>query len=1005
MAAVTYTVKGGDTLSAIARKYNTTASYLAKLNNIANPDKIYVGQVIIISGDTASTTSSGGSSGGGGSTPEVLKATITSFGLQAGTDRTIAAKWSWSKNNTKHYAVIWQYRTSDYQWYEGQDTTTTYKESLYTPPAHATAVAFNVKPISETYTGTAGNGQQMEFSYWTAEWTAGARHEYETMTTETLSTMATITQFGLQAGTDRTLFATWTWEKANTASYDTIWQYWGSDGVRFEGGSGSTIGRQSTYNAPANAVGVAFSVQPISEKKDINGVKTSYWTAQRTSEKRYYFDPELPDAPPTPNVSVEDNLLTATINNLDPKASYVDFEVVENDRSTYKTATVPVSTNSASYSCTVLDGNRYKVRCRVKIGNLYSDWSDYSDGSKIQLKPSAPSGITSCVAASETSVRLEWSASMTAKSYEIEYSTEEDHLGASNDSTTISNVEGTTYTVTGLETGKTYYFRVRAKNDAGESGWTSPKHVVIGSKPEAPTTWSSTTTAITGDSIVLYWTHNCEDNSTETKAELEITIDGETKTYTVENTSGEDEIRSYKISTSSFKEGASIKWRVRTAGITQEFGAWSISRTIDIYSPPSLSLTMTDSEGKDIRSLTSYPFYIKGVAGPATQKPLGYHVSIVSNMAYETVDEIGNFKMVAKGQEIYSKFFDIDTDLLLELTPSSVDLENNNSYTIKCVVTMNSGLNAEETVDFEVTWEDKMYPPNAEISFDPNTLCAHIRPYCDMYPIMFYKVTHDQDTDKYYRTGDILTDVSGTSVDNALTEQWEDIVYYGITGEGEHVYFCVTKSTTPELIDNVKLAVYRREYDGRFVEIAKGMDNAKSAFVTDPHPSLDYARYRVVAISESTGAVSYNDIPGYPVGVKAVIIQWDENWNGFDTDSSDRLAIPSWSGSVLKLPYNIDVSDDYSMDVALVEYIGRSHPVSYYGTQLGATSTWSMEIAKSDKNTLYGLRKLAIYTGDVYVREPSGSGYWANVSVSFKQTHCETTIPVTLTIVRVEGGI
>lgn len=43
--------------------------------------------------------------------------------------------------------------------------------------------------------------------------------------------------------------------------------------------------------------------------------------------------------------------------------------------------------------------------------------------------------------------------------------------------------------------------------------------------------------------------------------------------------------------------------------------------------------------------------------------------------------------------------------------------------------------------------------------------------------------------------------------------------------------------------------------------------------------------------------------------------------------------------------------------------------------------------------------------GDVYVREPSGSGYWANISVSFTQTHCELTIPVTLNITRVEGGV
>ena len=108
---------------------------------------------------------------------------------------------------------------------------------------------------------------------------------------------------------------------------------------------------------------------------------------------------------------------------------------------------------------------------------------------------------------------------------------------------------------------------------------------------------------------------------------------------------------------------------------------------------------------------------------------------------------------------------------------------------------------------------------------------------------------------------------------------------------------------------------------------------------------------------------------------------------------------------MLKLPYNIDISDTNDIDVTMVEYIGRSHPVSYYGTQLGVTSTWNVEIDKRDKNTLYGLRKIAIYKEDVNVREPSGSGYWANVKVSFSQKHCELTIPVTLDITRVEGGI
>lgn len=45
-APATYTVKKGDTLSAIAKKYNTTVAALVKLNNIKNANIINVGQVL-----------------------------------------------------------------------------------------------------------------------------------------------------------------------------------------------------------------------------------------------------------------------------------------------------------------------------------------------------------------------------------------------------------------------------------------------------------------------------------------------------------------------------------------------------------------------------------------------------------------------------------------------------------------------------------------------------------------------------------------------------------------------------------------------------------------------------------------------------------------------------------------------------------------------------------------------------------------------------------------------
>ena len=54
----TYTVQEGDTLSAIASLYGTSYQKLAAINGIANPDLIYPGQVLQVTGSAqvSSTT-------------------------------------------------------------------------------------------------------------------------------------------------------------------------------------------------------------------------------------------------------------------------------------------------------------------------------------------------------------------------------------------------------------------------------------------------------------------------------------------------------------------------------------------------------------------------------------------------------------------------------------------------------------------------------------------------------------------------------------------------------------------------------------------------------------------------------------------------------------------------------------------------------------------------------------------------------------------------------------
>lgn len=821
----------------------------------------------------------------------------------------------------------------------------------------------------------------------------------------------TILQFGVQSDSENTLFATWSWSKSNTASYAVLWLYDTGDGVWFVGNDSNisinenapSVSRQSTYSIPSNANRVKFKVKPISKTYTKNDKETSYWTANWSTEKIYNVSNLPPKVPPVPTVSIENYTLKATLENLDVNAKVIQFKVVRDDKTTYKTSntTIRTATNSAAYTCVVPAGSEYKVCCRSVKGNLYSDWSEYS--SAVGTKPAAPATITTCRANSETSVYLEWPAVSKATSYDIEYTTKKEYFDGSNQTITETGIKFAHYELGGLETGQEYFFRVRAVNGEGESAWSGIKSVAIGKYPAAPTTWSSTTTAITGEPLNLYWVHNAEDGSSQTYAELELIIDGVGEVKTIKNTEDEelkDKTSVYPIDTSGYVEGTKIQWRVRTAGVTKAYGDWSVQRTIDIYAPPTLQMSMEDSKGAAISVLEGFPFYVEALAGPNTQAPIGYHVAITAKESYETSDDIGNFKMVNAGDAVYSKYFDITSALLVEFSARNVDLENNIEYTITCTVTMNSGLTTEATYDFSVAWTDVKYAPNAEISIDPETYTAYIRPYCEQHTIKFYTVTESSGT--YTKTTETIESVFGEIVSGATTTTGEQVCS-GTTADGVELYYCEVDESS--LVEDVLLSVYRREFDGSFTELATGLDNLINTSVTDPHPALDYARYRVVATTISTGAVSFYDVPGYPVGGKSVVIQWDETWSNFDVSEEDLLEDPPWAGSMLKLPYNIDVSNSHSSDVSLVEYIGRKRPVSYYGTQLGETASWNVVIDKSDEETLYAIRRLAIWMGDAYVREPSGTGYWANVKVSFSQKHLDLTIPITFDITRVEGGI
>lgn len=939
---------------------------------------------------------------------------------QGGTDRSIYATWTWSVKNTDHYDYEFEYRAGGV-WFsgnEGSTTDDTKQSPVYSVPDNATAARFRVRPISKSRKGQ----DDKDYDYYLAKYSSWVYWYCESPTVSVKKVTVRNVEIDYQDDQHKTLYAEWTWNgtlsgyyesdgktlRDLTKEYRVIWRYKTTESGPWFDGSDSTVTRKlSTYSVPDNAIRVYVKIKPISKTRSVYGKDVLYWTANFCDAVTFNVaasESHEPAEASVPTVTIDNLKLRAELSTYDSNTKLVEFEVIKvpttGNSSRHKLLRVKVDRNLAIATTSVNAGCFYKVHARgiyptnnsaidTLLSNttssknaVFGSWSQYSE--IIGTRPAAPKEITKHSVESSESMTIYWTKSDTATGYEIQYTTNKKYFDVSDEVTSITQDNTETHRViSGLEAGK-YFFRVRATNEAGESGWTPIYPAVLGTAPSAPTTWSETTTALLTESVNLYWMHNSEDGSSQTKAQVRITVNGETTTVSPTKLSTDDtssyytcrpvkytkdnlldsnndvlldsnESVLYSEMTANFQEGAIVTWQVRTQGVLASWSPWSAQRTVVFYAPPTISLNIENDPESDYKMQTvrSYPIYVRASAEPLTQKVIGYSITILAGESYTTTGDDGTEKFVNNGEIIYSKYINStkgsENTLVHKITAGDIALEDGVSYILNVTASMDSGLTADDTYLFYVNWDDTELVPNAEVQFDSDLYCAYIHPYC-------------------------VDDDGG-------------------------------------LIDNVSLSVYRREYDGTFTLIADDIDNGDATSVTDPHPALDYARYRIVAMSSNTGRIGYYDCPSVPVGVTSIIIQWDDAWSNYNTEDDDSAETntwtndPVWKGSLVKFPYNIGVSANYGMDVSLVEYIGRKHPVSYYGTQLGESASWTADIPRNDFETLYQLRRLAIYPGDCYVREPSGSGYWAQVTPSFNRNYDSMVIPVTLDITRVEGGM
>ena len=162
-----------------------------------------------------------------------------------------------------------------------------------------------------------------------------------------------------------------------------------------------------------------------------------------------------------------------------------------------------ISLNSLGSMVLDINGNRLDAKF-LRDNGTTPDHFTVIKGSTSPNPPTDPTSLTA-LTVSSSQINLSWTDNADNESgFKIEQSTDGTFT---NPTITIVGANVTTYSATGLSAATTYYYRVRAYNSAGDSGYSNTASATTSSGPPADPS-NLTATAVSKTQINLSWADN-----------------------------------------------------------------------------------------------------------------------------------------------------------------------------------------------------------------------------------------------------------------------------------------------------------------------------------------------------------------------------------------------------------------------------------------------------------------------------------------------------------------
>ena len=519
----------------------------------------------------------------------------------------------------------------------------------------------------------------------------------------------------------------------------------------------------------------------------------------------------------------------------------------------------------------------------------------------------------------------------------------------------LNNTHASAWNISGLETGKTWYIRVRLVNGSGQDAtygaYSDIVSIDLSSAPAVPILSLSSGVITEIGTVTASWAYVSTDGSVQSYAEVaevggtgssgpsgatgatgatgQTGGSGPQGDYTIIATTESAQHVTIAAADAGWAYGESHLLAVRVSSASGRMSEWSDPVAVIIAQPLEAEITQisleeqtitVDSVSRTVNSLTEMPLTVTvtgaGEGGTTTviiERAEAYHVTRPDETEFNGFEgeTVAIFAQTGEAQ--------ITVDELIG------HLDDGAAYRLIATVQDGLGQSAEVIQEFEVHWDHQALIPDAFVDVKQEEAIAVL------YPIA--------------PAGAAVTDVCDIY---RLSTDRPELIYEGATFGSVYV---------------------------------------------DPYPAIGpHGGHRFVLRTENGDYITASDE-----------LAWvDMREAEGDTLDSDRVIIDFGTGRVF-LEYEIDVTHTWKKDFTETKYLGGSIQGDW-NPAVSRTGTISGIVVVDEATTIEEMRRLAVYAGICHVRTPDGSSYAADVQVSEgqKQGTAHKAVEFSLTITRVD---